>query len=187
MDAKKKNIKIVKSDTVAAAIKKGLVPYVDFVPLPKSKNKKITKKKINLREDRADTWQNLGNIAQMYYDKPSEAIDVLMKGSTLFKTRSLNTYVLCATIEKDLKNSKLNLNKLVEQNLEKYCGMIGQDYSKVAKYTQREIQKDKKKQQSGKIDRQIIINKIVEKHRRLVKNNTAKYKQWLNSNSHLIK
>ena len=59
MDAKKKNIKIVKSDTVAAAIKKGLVPYVDFVPLPKSKNKKITKKKINLREDRADTWQNL--------------------------------------------------------------------------------------------------------------------------------
>ena len=65
--------------------------------------------------------------------------------------------------------------------------MIGQDYSKVAKYTQREIQKDKKKQQSGKIDRQIIINKIVEKHRRLVKNNTAKYKQWLNSNSHLIK
>ena len=75
MDAKKKNIKIVKSDTVAAALK-GLVPYVDFVPLPKSKNKKI-KKKITY-EDRA-THGEFRKYSSNGYDKPSEAIDVLMK------------------------------------------------------------------------------------------------------------
>ena len=181
-----KRLKFIENDSVAAALKKGLVPYVDFVPTPKVDLKKIPKnKQINLRDDRQDTWENLGNIASMYYERPRDAIDVLIQGSGLFKNQSTNTFVLVAQIEKDLKKTKLKLNKLIDQNLEKYCPLIGKDYSNI-NASKRDLQTGKAKFDKKKLDRQKVIDVIIEKHRRLAKRQPAKLKDWLKSNSHLV-
>ena len=184
---KKELYKFVESESVGAALKKGLVPYVDFYPIPKVDLKNIPKnRQINFREDRQDKWENLGHIASMFYDTPGDAIDVLLQGSTLFKTRDTNTFVLVAMIEKDLKKSKLALNKLIDQNLEKYCPLIGKDHSNI-NASKRDLQTGKAKFDKKKLDRQKVIDAIVEKHRRLAKHNPGKLKDWLKSNSHLIK
>ena len=183
---KKKKIKFVEDGSVAAALQKGLVPYVDFVPLPKQNLKKIPKsEQIDFEKDRADTWANITKVAQMYYDTPGDAIDKLMQGSTQFKNTETNTYVLVARLEKDLKKTKLKLNKLIDLNLEDYCPLIGENYSNINP-SKRELQKDHTKIDRKKLDRQKVINKIVMKHNRLVIHNPKKLKDWLKSNSHLV-
>jgi len=205
MVAKKKKSKKVKvypfknSLTTKEAMQKGLVPYVDFMPMPKVKKDYFywydPDKKINLRRDAANQIANMNRnrwgavlrIAKTLFGTPGEAMDVLLRESTIFKTRDSETFILCAMIEKDMKTSKQPLNKVIETNLEKYCPLISVDYNKVEKYTAREIQKDFTKVERNKYPRQKIINRIVEKHRRLVKNNPKKFKDWINKNGHLIK
>jgi hypothetical protein len=180
------------SDTVAAALKKGLVPYVDFMPIPGARSTNYywfdTDKKINPRDDRQDTWENLGNIAKNFYDTPGEAIDILVRGSSLFKQRSLNTYILCGLIEKHrkLKPKNFKLNALISENLETYAPYIGIDYDRINPSI-RDQQRNAAKYDPKKESRQKIINTIVEKHRRLVINKSKEFKEWLANHSDLIK
>jgi hypothetical protein len=180
------------SDTVAAALKKSLVPYVDFMPIPGARSTNYywfdTDKKINPRDDRQDTWENLGNIAKNFYDTPGEAIDILVRGSSLFKQRSLNTYILCGLIEKHrkLKPKNFKLNALISENLETYAPYIGIDYDRINPSI-RDHQRNAAKYDPKKESRQKIINTIVEKHRRLVINKSKEFKEWLANHSDLIK
>lgn len=208
MDAKKKKSKKVKVypyknlPTQKEVEEKGLIPYVDYYPLPGVKktdfywsdpDKKITSKQ--LRRDGAkqiahhgkDKWGAVMRVAKNLFSTPQEAMEILLRESTLFKTRDSKTFILCAMIENDMKASKQPLNKTIEINLDKYCPLIGVDYTKVETYTAREIQKDSSKSDRNKFPRQTIINRIVEKHRRLVKQKPKEFKDWIKKNGHLIK
>ena len=195
---KYKRIDLPKNETVGDAIKKGLVPYVDFYPIANSANSPTKiyidpNKKPNYRRDAAyqrsyeNDWASVVKVAKLLFKTPKEANDLMLRESTVFKSRDTNTFILCARIERDLKKTKLKLNKLIDTKLQEYCLLIGQDYSKINP-SRRDLQK---KNVSGsevrkKKDRQKVIDAIVMRHNRLVKHNTKKFKDWLKENSHLV-
>jgi hypothetical protein len=173
-------------ETVGAALKKGLIPYEDFYPL-KGVNKHDyiivdPNKEIDLEKDRRDTWENLPHIARELYDTPLEAMDVLIKGARMSE-KDESTYILCCHIECDWKekeNKDLSLNKLIDKNLESYCMFVGVPYEKINPSI-REHQNGAKRDPKN-FSRQLIIDRIVEKHRRLVKQKPKEFKKWMRDN-----
>jgi len=189
--AKKKKVKPYKHfpwkdlETVGAALKKGLIPYEDFYPLKGAKKNDYIiidpNKKIDLEADRQDKWENLPKLAQDLYDTPLEAMEVLIKAA---KIKDESSYILCCHIEADHRekeNKDLSLNKLIDKNLESYCMFIGVPYSNINPSV-RELQSLNKFPDKRKEDRQLIIDRIVEKHRRLVKQKPKEFKKWLRDN-----
>jgi len=189
--AKKKKVKPYKHfpwkdlETVGAALKKGLIPYEDFYPLKGAKKNDYIiidpNKKIDLEADRQDKWENLPKLAQDLYDTPLEAMEVLIKAA---KIKDESSYILCCHIEADHRekeNKDLSLNKLIDKNLESYCMFIGVPYSNINPSV-RELQSLDKSPDRRKEDRQLIIDRIVEKHRRLVKQKPKEFKKWLRDN-----
>ena len=189
--AKKKKVKPYKHfpwkdlETVGAALKKGLIPYEDFYPLKGAKKNDYIiidpNKKIDLEADRQDKWENLPKLAQDLYDTPFEAMQVLIKAA---KIKDESSYILCCHIEADHRekeNKDLSLNKLIDKNLESYCMFIGVPYSNINPSV-RELQSLNKFPDKRKEDRQLIIDRIVEKHRRLVKQKPKEFKKWLRDN-----
>ena len=189
--AKKKKVKPYKHfpwkdlETVGAALKKGLIPYEDFYPLKGAKKNDYIiidpNKKIDLEADRQDKWENLPKLAQDLYDTPFEAMQVLIKAA---KIKDESSYILCCHIEADHRekeNKDLSLNKLIDKNLENYCMFIGVPYSNINPSV-RELQNLNKLPDKKKEDRQQIIDRIVEKHRRLVKQKPKEFKKWLRDN-----
>jgi len=171
--------------TVGAALKKGLIPYEDFYPLKGAKKNDYIiidpNKKIDLEADRQDKWENLPKLAQDLYDTPLEAMEVLIKAA---KIKDESTYILCCHIEADHRekeNKDLSLNKLIDKNLESYCMFIGVPYSNINPSV-RELQSIDKQPDKKKEDRQQIIDRIVEKHRRLVKQKPKEFKKWMRDN-----
>ena len=171
--------------TVGAALKKGLIPYEDFYPLKGAKKNDYIiidpNKKIDLEADRQDKWENLPKLAQDLYDTPLEAMEVLIKAA---KIKDESSYILCCHIEADHRekeNKDLSLNKLIDKNLESYCMFIGVPYSNINPSV-RELQSLDKSPDRRKEDRQLIIDRIVEKHRRLVKQKPKEFKKWLRDN-----
>ena len=188
---KKKKVKPYKHfpwkdlETVGAALKKGLIPYEDFYPLKGAKKNDYIiidpNKKIDLEADRQDKWENLPTLAQDLYDTPHEAMEVLIKAA---KIKDESSYTLCCHIEADHRekeNKDLSLNKLIDKNLESYCMFIGVPYSNINPSV-RELQSLNKFPDKRKEDRQLIIDRIVEKHRRLVKQKPKEFKKWLRDN-----
>ena len=174
-------------ETVGAALKKGQIPYVDFYPLKGAKKNDYIiidpNKKIDLEADRQDTWDNVFKMAKDLYDEPIKAMDVLMRGSKMTE-KDESTHILCMHIENDWKekeNKDLALNKLVDKNLESYCMFIGVPYSDINPSI-REFQTVPGTKMNKKYQRQLIINRIVEKHRRLVKEKPKEFKKWLRDN-----
>jgi len=174
-------------ETVGAALKKGKIPYVDFYPLKGAKKNDYIiidpNKKIDLEADRQDTWDNVFKMAKELYDEPIKAMDVLLRGSKMTE-KDESTYILCMHIENDWKekeNKDLALNKLVDKNLESYCMFIGVPYSDINPSI-REFQTVPGTKMNKKYQRQLIINRIVEKHRRLVKEKPKEFKKWLRDN-----
>ena len=188
---KKKKVKPYKHfpwkdlETVGAALKKGLIPYEDFYPLKGAKKNDYIiidpNKEIDLEADRQDKWENLPKLAQDLYDTPLEAMEVLIKAA---KIKDESSYILCCHIEADHRekeNKDLSLNKLIDKNLESYCMFIGVPYSNINPSV-RELQSLDKSPDRRKEDRQLIIDRIVEKHRRLVKQKPKEFKKWLRDN-----
>ena len=171
--------------TVGAALKKGLIPYEDFYPLKGAKKNDYIiidpNKEIDLEADRQDKWENLPKLAQDLYDTPLEAMEVLIKAA---KIKDESSYILCCHIEADHRekeNKDLSLNKLIDKNLESYCMFIGVPYSNINPSV-RELQSIDKQPDKRKEDRQQIIDRIVEKHRRLVKQKPKEFKKWMRDN-----
>jgi hypothetical protein len=82
---------------------------------------------------------------------------------------------------KEKENKDLALNKLVDKNLESYCMFIGVPYDHINKSV-REFQTVPDTKMDKKYHRQQIIDRIVEKHRRLVKQKPKEFKKWLRDN-----
>jgi hypothetical protein len=175
--------------TVGAALKKGQIPYVDFFPLKGTRKDDYIiidpNKPIDLEADRRDTWENLPNLAkELGYETPLDAMDVLIKGSRMSE-RDESSYILCCHIEADHRekdNKDLSLNKLIDKNLESYCMFVGVPYSDINPSIRDFQTIPGTKMDSKKEPRQKIINQIVEKHRRLVKQKPKKFKKWLRDN-----
>ena len=174
-------------ETVGAALKKGQIPYVDFFPLKGAKKNDYIiidpNKKIDLEANKQDTWDNVFKMAKELYDEPIKAMDVLMRGSKMTE-KDESTYILCMHIENDWKekeNKDLALNKLVDKNLESYCMFVGVPYSDINPSI-REFQTVPDTKMNRKYQRQLIIDRIVEKHRRLVKQKPKEFKKWLQEN-----
>ena len=171
--------------TVGAALKKGLIPYEDFYPLKGAKKNDYIiidpNKEIDLEADRQDKWENLPKLAQDLYDTPLEAMEVLIKAA---KIKDESTYILCCHIEADHRekeNKDLSLNKLIDKNLESYCMFVGVPYSDINPSV-REFQTIPGTKMNRKYQRQQIIDRIVEKHRRLVKQKPKEFKKWMRDN-----
>ena len=171
--------------TVGAALKKGLIPYEDFYPLKGAKKNDYIiidpNKKIDLEADRQDKWENIPKLAQDLYDTPFEAMQVLSKAA---KIKDESSYILCCHIEADHRekeNKDLSLNKLIDKNLESYCMFVGVPYSDINPSV-REFQTIPGTKMNRKYQRQQIIDRIVEKHRRLVKQKPKEFKKWMRDN-----
>ena len=196
MGAAKKKKKVKKTykhfpwkdlETVGDALKKGQIPYVDFIPLKGTRKNDYLiinpNTKIDLEAERQDTWENLPKMAKQLYDDPQDAWKVLIEGSKIFKTDE-STYILCCHIEADHKekeNKDLSLNKLIDKNLESYCMFVGVPYSDINPSV-REFQTIPGTKMNRKYQRQQIIDRIVEKHRRLVKQKPKEFKKWMRDN-----
>ena len=116
------------------------------------------------------TWKNLGEHALGMYETPLDALDILAKYSSLLRKAAPGTYALCDLIETERKKSGKKVNKIIDENLEKFCILLRVNYKNVAPSLS-EMQKNPKLKTAakGKLDRQLVINRIVERHRRLVK------------------
>jgi len=179
-------------ETVGAALKKGQIPYVDFYPLKGAKKNDYIiidpNKKIDLEADRQDTWDNVFKMAKELYDEPIKVMDVLLRGSKMTE-KDESTYILCMHIENDWKekeNKDLSLNALIDKNLENYCMFIGVPYSDINPSV-REFQTVPGTRMNKKHSRQDIIDRIVEKHRRLVKNDPKKFNKWMRENAEIYR
>ena len=199
------NIKVRKLQKVDAAMRKGLVPYVDFYPLNLNPNKKKTKTEQNWEDELISkkpltSWIDLGDNAKHLYDNPVEALKILIKNSSLFKQTDHKVYMLCDLIEKT-RNKKLNkgkaLNKIVDEILPQCCTFIDVDYDNVdiakiemvrnMKRSDKELKKKYKQKKPGGMSRQGIIDRIIEKHRRLVIKKPKDFKDWIDNHKDPLK
>jgi len=159
-----------------------------------TKGSKFIKEKaktlLQMMEDDAMGWKDLPKIAMMFYDNPTEAIGVLRKGSTLFRQTPIESYVLCSIIyeeierrSKDRKKLKIDpdyaaLNRVISDRLRDLCPHIGIDYNKVMSAKSSEAKRTK----SMTIDRQQIIDRCIERYRRLALRQHKKFLNWYNEN-----
>jgi len=197
---KKFNLKVRKLQKVGAAMRKGLVPYVDFYPINLKPNRKKTKTEQNWEDQLISktpltNWTDLGDNAKHLYDNPVEALEILIKNSSLFKQTDHKVYMLCDLIEKT-RNKKLNkgkaLNRIVDEILPQCCTFIDVDYNTIdiskiemvrnLKRSEKELNKH-----IGELDRQTIIDRIIEKHRRLVIKKPKDFKDWIDNHKDPLK
>ena len=125
------------------------------------------------------TWKNLGEHALGMYETPLDALNILAKYSSLLRKAAPGTYALCDLIETERKKTGKKVNKIIDENLEKCCVLIGVNY-KIVSPSLSAMQKNPKLKAAakGKLDRQLVINRIVERHRRLVKKNKSEFKKY---------
>lgn len=195
MGKKIKDISVGKLQSVGAAVRNGLVPYEDFYPIKlttkkKNKSSKVLSFEEQLIEDSPlKSWVDLGENARHLYDTPLEALQILVRGSSLFKQTDYKTYLLCDLIEKT-RAKKINkdkkLNKLVDEILEQCCSFIGVDY-KLVDIPKSEMVLGSTANKKKQFSRQQIIDRIVEKHRRLVIQKPKDFKDWQKNNKDPVK
>ena len=194
-----------KTLTVREALKKGLQPYKDFLPLKKNltKNKKNSKPEnrtlieMMIDDSPLKSWADLGNCAKDLYDTPGEALDVLARESMKLGKAAPETLLLCEFLEntKKLKIHKgKKFNKIIDEHLEQCCTFIGVDYDlvdipknemipgKSSSVIKKHYEKNKKK-----YSRQEIIDRVVTRHSNLVIKQPDKYKNWLIEYSHTVR
>ena len=178
--------------------KKDLVPYEDYLPIKKNtplgkflsgKQKPIQSdkslKEMTLEDSVPITWNSLGETAKGLYDTPKDAHDILVKyyNKAIFKQTTPETFLLCELIEKKRKKNK-SLRSIIDENLAACCALIATpiEYIYPSKtYINQNPRWDKEKRfKKAHLDRDKIINQIVEKHRRLVIKNKKVWKQYLN-------
>ena len=159
-----------------------------------SKGRKFIKEKaktlLQMFEDDAMGWKDLPKIAMMFYDRPTEAIDVLRKGSTLFRQTAIESFVLCSFIHQEIEKRKKEkkklkidpdyaaLNRVVSDRLGDLCGCIGVDYKKVMPAKSSKVKRTK----YMTIDRQQIVDRCIERYRRLAVKQRNKFLTWYNEN-----
>ena len=194
MGTKKKDITVGKLQSVGAAVRKGLVPYEDFYPIKFTTKTRIKKEWSSFEEQLIEdsplkSWADLGENARHLYDTPLEALQILVRGSSLFKQTDYKTYLLCDLIEKTRvkkTNKDKKMNKLVDGILEQCCSFIGVNYNLVD-IPKSEMVLGSTANKKKQFSRQQIIDRIVEKHRRLVIQKPKDFKDWQKNNKDPVK
>tara|TARA_R110000824_G_scaffold171937_2_gene349620 strand:- start:113 stop:640 length:528 start_codon:yes stop_codon:yes gene_type:complete len=158
------------------------------------KGKKFIKEKakslLQMMEDDAMGWKDLPNIARMFFDSPTEAIRVLRKGSSLFRQTPIESFMLCAVIHEEMKKrlkekKKLKLdpdyaalNRIVSDKLSALCSYINVKYENVMAAKNSKVKRTK----SMTIDRQQIIDRCIERYRRLAIKQKRTFLTWYEQN-----
>jgi len=168
-----------------------LVPYVDYMPIKMSpgfgkQTSKITDKSITemmIEDSPFKTWADLGEMARPLYDTKEEALEILIKGSRLFKLTDDNTFMLCGLLEaekKKQKNKGKALRAVIESVFDQCCTFCKIDPTRVNP-SKRTAKKENLKMNYNYKDREKVIDSMVEKHRRLVTNRPKDFREWMNS------
>ena len=126
--------------------------------------------------------KHIADLAEAAFDTPSDAHNALTKGQGLFKQRSVETFELCKIIfreAKKKKNKKKKLRAIVNDNLKILAPLIDVPFSEIDHSKRDKQQKGLKAK--GSLDRDKVISRIVERHRRLVKKNPKKFKDYINN------
>ena len=126
--------------------------------------------------------KHIADLAEAVFDKPSDAHNALTKGQGLFKQRSVETFELCKIIFREAKKKKNKMKKLraiVNDNLKILAPLIDVPFSEIDHSKRDKQQKGLKAK--GSLDRDKVISRIVERHRRLVKKNPKKFKDYINN------
>jgi hypothetical protein len=166
-----------------------LVPYVDYYPikiLPSAKATNITGKTLEemmIEDSPFKTWDDLGEMARPLYDTKEEALEILLKGSRLFKLTDDNTYMLCGLLEAEKKkkqNKGKALRAIIESVFDQCCTFCKIDPTRVNP-SKRTAKKENLKMNSSYRDREQVIDSMVEKHRRLIIKRPKDFRDWMNS------
>ena len=139
-------------------------------------------------------WSQLGNLARMYYENVQDAVNILVRGSTLFKQTPRSTFIVCKIIHDEIKSrsksKKFKIdrdyagpNRVINDKLEELCKHTPDiDYRNIYP-SKLSIKNDPngvgKIKKDMKLDRQPTINQFVEKYRRLVKYKKREFKEYL--------
>ena len=162
-----------------------LIPYKDYYPIKEfsTKSKAPTTKTLQemmVEDSPFKHWDDLGEMARQLYDTKEEALKILTKGSKLFKLTGEETYLLCYLIENTRKKNKdLSLRAVIESVFDRCCSFIKQDPTRVNP-SRRQLNKMGKKENPALLSREGVIDAIVMKHTRLVKNKPRDFKAWVN-------
>ena len=157
-----------------------------------TKGSKFIKEKaktlLQMMEDDAMGWKDLPKIAMMFYDNPTEAIAVLREGSTQFRDTPIESYILCSIIyeeierrKRDKKKLKIDpdyaaLNRVVSDRLPDLCQHVKINYKHVMLAKTSKVKMTK----FMTIDRQKIIDRCIERYRRLRVKKPKKFFDWYN-------
>ncbi len=139
-------------------------------------------------------WSQLGSLGRLYYENVQDAVNILVRGSTLFKQTPRSTFIVCKIIYDEIKKRSKSKraksdpdypgpNRVIDDKLEELCRHTPDINFKKIFPSKLSIKKDPKGK--GKItkdmqlNRQTIINRFVEKYRRLVKYKKREFKEYL--------
>ena len=104
------------------------------------------------------TWNSLKETAQLLYDTPVDAHDVLVNYSQNLRKAHQGTAPIVEFIDAKLRKKKQPINKIINDNLKELCPLVDVKYSNVSPTT---------KPAKGKQDRQQIINRIFMRYNRV--------------------
>lgn len=159
---------------------KGIVAtkaFNDFLinELFKNYGKKETKK-----------WDPVAATAAQYYDDPAKAIAILKKGSNLFRTTPIETFSMCGVIRMEMderiqkKDINISINNIIDDELPVLCAYLGVDYNKVTPNKTLLKKNPKLLKPEMVIERQTIINRCLERYRRLAVRQRKVFQDWYN-------
>ncbi len=163
---------------------KGIVATKQAKKFLKNKAKSLSE----MMEEDALGWKDLSWIARMFFDTPADAIRAIRKGSALFRDFPMESYALCGHIYGELllrkKQKKIlkrdpnysSLNRIVSDHLDVLCSYLNFNYANIEP-SKSEI-KSGVKRKPNLLPRQPIIDRCIERYRRLVLNNKKKFLIW---------
>ena len=141
-------------------------------------------------------WSQLGYVARMYYENVQDAVNILVRGSTLFKTTPRSTFIICKIIHDEIekrsksKKSKIDknykaINRVIDDKLEDLCRhAVSLDYRTIypSKNAMRKDPKGKgRTTKAMKHDREPTMKRFVEMYRRMTRDNKKAFKEFISA------
>ena len=129
-------------------------------------------------------WDPVAATAAQYYDDPAKAIAILKKGSNLFRTTPIETFSMCGVIRMEMderiqkKDINISINNIIDDELPVLCAYLGVDYNKVTPNKTLLKRNPKLLEPEMTIDRQVIINRCLERYRRLAVRQRKVFQDW---------
>jgi len=129
------------------------------------------------------TWKNLGRYAESMYDTPQDAMDVLAANSNKpFNPKLVKRFYLVKFIEEEM-NKRVNKYKgprtIVNENMRVCCTLHGKNFDNVGPSKTQINDNPQLKNKSSIYEHDPIVEQIIEKRRRVLKDNKPEYNRWV--------